>query len=147
MVACCDVLEHVGDLAKVISEGARLLKAGGVFLHDTVNRTWLTKIVLIKIWQDWRIIPFSQPDVHVGEKFIKPTELNALMRSGHLVKQEMKGISPRKRTPFAMLETLRAIAGGSIRNEELTDRLGLCETEDPTTSYMGFALNSSAEPS
>ena len=143
VVACCDVLEHVDDLAKVISEVARLLKEGGVFFYDTVNRTWLSKIILIKIWQDWRISPFSQPNLHVWEKFIKPAELDAVMRSCHLVNQEMKGISSRKRNPFAMLGTLRAIARGSIRNEEMADRLGLCETEDLTISYMGFALKSS----
>ena len=39
VVFCCDVLEHVRDLPKVISEISRVLKNGGIFIYDTFNRT------------------------------------------------------------------------------------------------------------
>ena len=48
-VFCCDVLEHVMDLQKVISEISRVLKSNGVFFYDTLNRTFISKIVAIKI--------------------------------------------------------------------------------------------------
>ena len=64
IVACCDVLEHVDDLSLVIGEVARTLKPGGVFCYDTVNRTWLSKVALIKISQDWSFTRWSQPNVH-----------------------------------------------------------------------------------
>ena len=51
IVACCDVLEHVDDFSLVISEVARTLKAGGVFCFDTVNRTWLSNLVAIKLFK------------------------------------------------------------------------------------------------
>src|SRR5688572_17990692 len=35
----CDVLEHVSDVDLVIAEIARVLKPGGVFFFDTINRT------------------------------------------------------------------------------------------------------------
>ncbi len=146
IVACCDVLEHVDDLGKVIGEVARVLKAGGVFFYDTVNRTLLSKIVLIKIWQEWRFTRFLDSNVHVWEKFIKPAELDAGMRNCGLDNREMKGISSNKRNPLALLWTLRAIKRGALRNEELTARLGLCESNDKSISYMGFAVKLSDGP-
>ncbi|MCE5334674.1 MAG: bifunctional 2-polyprenyl-6-hydroxyphenol methylase/3-demethylubiquinol 3-O-methyltransferase UbiG [Desulfobacteraceae bacterium] len=140
IIACCDVLEHVDDLKQVAGEIGRLLKPGGVFFYDTVNRTFLSKLVLIKIWQDWGIIRSSQSNVHVWEKFIKPDELVRLIRDCGLVNLEMKGISPKRRNPFAMLGTLRALSKGKIRNEDLAERLGLHQTDDLNISYMGFAL-------
>src|SRR6476661_337945 len=53
-VFCCDVLEHVRDLPKVIAEISRVLKPNGVFFYDTLNRTFISKIVAIKIWQEWK---------------------------------------------------------------------------------------------
>ena len=38
-VSCCDVLEHVDDVNRTISEIARVLKPGGLFFYDTMNRT------------------------------------------------------------------------------------------------------------
>ena len=140
IVACCDVLEHVDDLQKVIREVARTLKPGGIFFYDTVNRTWLSKIALIKIWQDWRFTRISQPNVHVWEKFIKPVELDAVMKSCNLINQDRKGISSRKRNPFVVLWTLRAIKQNRIPAEELAAKFGLCETEDVNISYMGYAV-------
>ena len=53
-VFCCDVLEHVRDLPKVISEISRVLKPGGIFYYDTLNRTWTSLLGAIKIGQVWK---------------------------------------------------------------------------------------------
>jgi 2-polyprenyl-6-hydroxyphenyl methylase / 3-demethylubiquinone-9 3-methyltransferase len=140
IVACCDVLEHVDDLCKTIGEVSRVLKTGGVFFFDTVNRTWFSWFVLIVIWQKWRFTRFLEPDVHVWEKFIKPAELAAVMENVDLDTREMKGISVEKRNPAALLWNLRSIRSGRIRNEELTEKMRLCETDDMNLSYMGLAL-------
>lgn len=146
VVACCDVLEHVDDLDKTVSEVARMLKPGGVFFYETVNRTWLSKLVLIKIWQDWRITRLCDPNTHVWERFIKPAELDELMRSHCLINQERKGISSKNRNPIATLWTLRSIAKGRVRSADLPDRLGLCEADSLSLNYMGYAIKSPAEP-
>src|SRR5438876_9377563 len=54
IVYCCDTLEHVNDLEKVISETARVLKAGGIFLYDTINRTLRSRLIVIGLLQEWR---------------------------------------------------------------------------------------------
>jgi 2-polyprenyl-6-hydroxyphenyl methylase/3-demethylubiquinone-9 3-methyltransferase len=64
-VFCCDVLEHVRDLPKVISEISRVLKPNGIFIYDTLNRTFISKLVAIKIWQEWKRWAFMPPNLHV----------------------------------------------------------------------------------
>jgi 2-polyprenyl-6-hydroxyphenyl methylase / 3-demethylubiquinone-9 3-methyltransferase len=140
VIACCDVLEHVDDLNQVIHEVARTMKPGGLFLYDTVNRTWLSKLVLIKIWQDWALTRCLPPNAHVWEKFIRPTELIAVMNDCNLANQEMKGISARRKNPFAVLWNLRAIRTGRIGGEKVAAAFELCESEDLSISYMGYAL-------
>ena len=53
-VYCCDVLEHVDDLQRTLDESARVLKPGGVYMYDTINRTRRSKLVMIKLFQEWR---------------------------------------------------------------------------------------------
>ncbi len=143
IIACCDVLEHVDDLSLVISEVARTLKPGGVFCYDTVNRTWLSKIVCIKISQDWSFTSWTQPNVHVWEKFIKPAELIAVMSRCGLANQELRGISSRK-NPLALLRSLRALKKGRMSNQEIAAAFALGESDDLKISYLGYAIKSSA---
>src|SRR5262245_5027389 len=46
VVYCCDVLEHVHDLPQVIAETARVLRPGGTYLYDTINRTLRSRLVM-----------------------------------------------------------------------------------------------------
>jgi ubiquinone biosynthesis O-methyltransferase len=60
---CCDVLEHVTDVDRVLAETARALRPGGVYLFDTPNRTLASKLVT-KATQQWRltrIVDFQGP--------------------------------------------------------------------------------------
>ncbi len=143
IVACCDALEHVDDFSLVISEVARTLKAGGVFCYDTVNRTLLSKVAMIKISQDWGFTRWIQPNTHVWEKFIKPAELIAVMKRCGLANQQLTGISPRK-NPLALLASLRALKKGRLSNREIAAAFALYETEDLRVSYMGYAIRSSS---
>lgn len=143
IVACCDVLEHVDDFGRVIGEIARTLKPGGVFFYDTVNRTWFSKMALIKVSQDWSYTSWTQPNVHVWEKFIKPAELVAVMARGSLTNQELRGISSR-RSPLALIRNLRAIKKGRMSKREIAAALAFCETEDLRISYMGYAIRRSS---
>ena len=47
IVVCVDVLEHVESLEKTIQQIARILKPGGFFLFDTINRNVLAKFLVI----------------------------------------------------------------------------------------------------
>jgi 2-polyprenyl-6-hydroxyphenyl methylase/3-demethylubiquinone-9 3-methyltransferase len=137
-VACCDVLEHVDDVDRVIGEIARVLIPGGLFFYDTINRTIISKIAVIKVMQEWRSTAFAAPNSHVWEKFIKPEELTSLFGQHGLASCEMRGIVPR-RNPLATLLDFRRRVKGKITFKELGRRLDFQESEHLETSYMGYA--------
>ena len=103
------MLEHVDDL-DVCSPRPRVLKPGGVYLYDTINRTRRSGLVVIKLMQEWRATALMEPNLHDWEMFIKPGELAAaLARAGS--RTETVGLGP-ARNPLAMLVDMRRRARG-----------------------------------
>ena len=92
-VVCVDVLEHVSDLTKVLAEVVRVIKPGGTFLYDTINRNPIARLAAITLAEDvLRILP---PGTHDPKMFIKPHELcEALSQSG-LILGLQTGLGPR----------------------------------------------------
>jgi 2-polyprenyl-6-hydroxyphenyl methylase/3-demethylubiquinone-9 3-methyltransferase len=98
-VVCADCLEHVDDLDRVIGQVSKVLKNGGAFCYDTVNRNLLSKLLVVWIVdpllrQEYRILNVSEKAyaVHDWNKFIKPEELTELMARHGLANRETKGI-------------------------------------------------------
>jgi 2-polyprenyl-6-hydroxyphenyl methylase/3-demethylubiquinone-9 3-methyltransferase len=58
-VVCVDVLEHVTDLDRVLAEMERVLRPGGLFLFDTINRnTLIARLATITVAEDiLRLLP------------------------------------------------------------------------------------------
>ncbi|MBD2089335.1 3-demethylubiquinone-9 3-O-methyltransferase [Microcoleus sp. FACHB-1515] len=80
VVICVDVLEHVDNVEKSIAQIQRVLKPGGIFLFDTINRTWKSKVVMI--WLLENLLGEIPRGVHDWHQFILPQELrNYLERS------------------------------------------------------------------
>jgi 2-polyprenyl-6-hydroxyphenyl methylase/3-demethylubiquinone-9 3-methyltransferase len=138
-VFCCDVLEHVQDLPKVIAEISRVLKPGGVFFYDTLNRTFISKLVAIKIWQEWKRWAFMPPNVHVWEMFIKPSEIKELLQKNGLDWKEHKGSSPNVSIP-KMLGYLRKRVKGEWTYADLGKKFWLVESKDMNILYAGHAI-------
>lgn len=141
VVSCCDVLEHVDDLDKVVQEIARVLKPGGVFLFDTINRTLRSKLIAIKLAQDWPLTRLMPRDVHVWEKFIRPDELTALLERHGLSRSELTGLAPAG-NPLRAISALLQTKLGRMRFDTLGTRLKLKPSRDLSISYMGFAQRS-----
>ena len=139
VVLCCDVLEHVRDLPRVIAEAARVLKPGGVFLYNTINRTLLTWLAVIKVSQDWRPWAFLPPDVHEWRMFVKPREMKALLSHNGLECREHRGLVPDVSIPRA-LRYLRKRARGEWNYVDLGRRIGLVESRWAGGMYIGYAV-------
>lgn len=138
-VFCCDVLEHVRDLPKVIAEISRVLKPGGVFIYDTLNRTFISKLVAIKIWQEWKRWAFMPPNLHVWKMFIKPAEMQDLLAKNGLEWQGHVGSEPNVSIP-KMLKYLRRRVKGEWTFKELGEKFWLVESKDMNILYGGHAV-------
>lgn len=121
VVVCVDVLEHVADLERVMREIHRVLKPGGLFLYDTINRTvfsFLWMIVALE-WISGRI----PRGTHDWRKFIRPQELDSLLKLGGFQSISRSGIGIRRlelsksgfRPAFMQTASQRAVYVGVAR--------------------------------
>ena len=139
IASCCDVLEHVDDLPRVIAETARVLRPGGVFFYDTLNRTWRSWLVAIKLLQEWRWTSLMPPGLHDWSSFIKPPELLALLARNGLQSRGLTGLKPAA-GPLRALRILRSRQRGEITFAEAVRRLDLRESRDLSVLYLGHAV-------
>lgn len=146
-VLCCDVLEHVADMKKVIHEAARVLrrpdpgseKPGGFFFYDTINRTLRSFFETIFIAQFFPLTSFFAPGTHSWQLFVKPAELLAIFAQTGLENQETVGLNPG--IP-ALLTALHLIQRklGLINYAELGRRLRFKTGGGTDGSYVGYAI-------
>jgi len=92
-VVCVDVLEHVADLGRVVTEVARVLRPGGVFLFDTINRNPVASLAVVTLAE--RVISLLPRGTHDPAMFIRPSELRAHLRAQGLNPGPFTGLGPR----------------------------------------------------
>jgi 2-polyprenyl-6-hydroxyphenyl methylase/3-demethylubiquinone-9 3-methyltransferase len=139
MVTCCDVLEHVDDLEKTFCEVARVLKPGGMFFYDTINRTKESRKANIFAAQDFALTSFFPPNTHVWEKFITPDELFLLFEKVGFENRDMTGLnSALPDLQVAALLIRRKL--GLLTFAELGRRLQFQTGGGLQTSYLGWAI-------
>jgi 2-polyprenyl-6-hydroxyphenyl methylase/3-demethylubiquinone-9 3-methyltransferase len=139
VVFCCDVLEHVRDLNRVISEISRVLKKGGIFFYDTINRTPFSWLIVIKIMQDWKYFSVLPDHLHVWDMFIRPRELKKKLLAYQLLWREHRGISI-EGSGLNVLKSLHKRAKGNMSTEEFSRECRFKEGRFLQVSYMGYAL-------
>ncbi|MEM9912755.1 MAG: bifunctional 2-polyprenyl-6-hydroxyphenol methylase/3-demethylubiquinol 3-O-methyltransferase UbiG [Pseudomonadota bacterium] len=121
-VICVDVLEHVSDLTKVLAEITRVLRPGGLFLYDTINRNTIARLATITIAED--SLGLLPKGTHDPALFIKPAELVFGMENAGLVTGPMTGLGPRGVTrrgdfTFGTLPLKTVIYAGLARKPSL----------------------------
>ncbi|MCA1597812.1 MAG: bifunctional 2-polyprenyl-6-hydroxyphenol methylase/3-demethylubiquinol 3-O-methyltransferase UbiG [Chloroflexi bacterium] len=139
LVYCCDVFEHVDSVERVIAEIARVLRPGGVFLYDTVNRTLLSRLIIVGVAQEWPATRFLPHSLHDWRMFIKPAELRAIMVRHGLVARGVVGLAPAL-NPLALLRALYLFRRGRLNYGQVGARLRFKISRDRAASYAGYAL-------
>jgi 2-polyprenyl-6-hydroxyphenyl methylase / 3-demethylubiquinone-9 3-methyltransferase len=138
IVYCCDVLEHVRDLELVIAETARVLKPGGVYLYDTFNRTFASRVIAIWLLQEWSWTSIMPPDVHDWKMFIRPAELREILERHGLRSKDVRGLTARAK-PFRVLRALRDRKLGRMSYTEALARMDIGESPNTSVQYAGYA--------
>ncbi|MFD7455084.1 bifunctional 2-polyprenyl-6-hydroxyphenol methylase/3-demethylubiquinol 3-O-methyltransferase UbiG [Kitasatospora sp. NPDC059827] len=138
LVYCCDTLEHVTSVDRAVGEAVRVLKPGGHYLYDTINRTFRSKLAMIKMAQDWKSVSFAPKDLHDWKSFIKPAELHAVFRAHDLTNQDLVGFAS-TRPQFELLKAMRRRARGEITYGELGRQFQLGVHKDTSVIYAGYA--------
>jgi len=136
---CCDVLEHVADLDRVIEQTARVLKPGGIYLFDTINRTRASKVFFVKLPQEWRLTRVIDTAAHSWPMFITPVELEGCLRRHGLRLAEIVGLGPRANV-VSMLWNLTRVRRGRISFGEASRRMHVGQIRRTSVSYMGYAI-------
>ncbi len=90
VVTCVDVLEHVTDFHKTVAEISRVLKPNGLFLFDTINRNFKSKLIMI--WLLENLLKEIPQGIHDWNKFIRPDELARVMQNKGFRDIEIKGL-------------------------------------------------------
>jgi 2-polyprenyl-6-hydroxyphenyl methylase/3-demethylubiquinone-9 3-methyltransferase len=126
-VVSSDFLEHVPDLDAVIAECARLLKPGGLFLYETINRTMLARVTAI--WLFERALGLIPPHTHDADMFIKPSELHGCLARHGIENRETRGITPEAGAFGALVALVRERRAGAFKI-----------SDDTSISYLGYGV-------
>jgi 2-polyprenyl-6-hydroxyphenyl methylase/3-demethylubiquinone-9 3-methyltransferase len=101
IVLLADVLEHVENPAAALREAARVLRPGGVAFVNTLNRTYRSRLLAVRVAEGVRLVPRG---THAARLFVRPDELARKAWSVGLILEALQGES------LNVLETLRTWA-------------------------------------
>eukprot|EP00008_Paramoeba_atlantica_P006212 CAMPEP_0201491144 /NCGR_PEP_ID=MMETSP0151_2-20130828/28733_1 /ASSEMBLY_ACC=CAM_ASM_000257 /TAXON_ID=200890 /ORGANISM="Paramoeba atlantica, Strain 621/1 / CCAP 1560/9" /LENGTH=300 /DNA_ID=CAMNT_0047877369 /DNA_START=189 /DNA_END=1091 /DNA_ORIENTATION=+ len=130
VVVVADLLEHVLDVGAVVRGVAKILKPGGLFLFDTVNRTFLSYVIAIFLAQE---LPFNlsllPSHTHVWGLFLKPSELKELCEQNSMKIGHLCGFRPAFGEDFFR----------GVFYRSLFHKAKFTLTSDTNVQYIGFA--------
>ena len=116
-----------------------MLKPGGVYMYDTINRTRRSRLVVIKLMQEWRSTALMEPNLHDWDMFIKPEELEAAMARAGLEGRDTVGLGP-ARNPIAMVVDMRRRARGDMTYGEFGARNKFREMRDTVAALRRLRI-------
>ncbi|MEK9942983.1 MAG: bifunctional 2-polyprenyl-6-hydroxyphenol methylase/3-demethylubiquinol 3-O-methyltransferase UbiG [Gammaproteobacteria bacterium] len=86
-----EVIEHVADPAKLMTDCASRLKPGGLLFIATLNRT--IRALVLAIYAAEYVLRWLPVGTHDWRRFLKPNEIEAMLRSGKMRVIEMVGVT------------------------------------------------------
>jgi 2-polyprenyl-6-hydroxyphenyl methylase/3-demethylubiquinone-9 3-methyltransferase len=91
VVLALEIVEHVADLDVFLAAAAALVRPGGAFVAATLNRT--AKSYLLAIVGAEYVLGWLPRGTHEWRKFVRPSELAAVLRRNRLRIQEIAGVT------------------------------------------------------
>jgi 2-polyprenyl-6-hydroxyphenyl methylase / 3-demethylubiquinone-9 3-methyltransferase len=139
LVTCCDVLEHVDDLNLALAEIARVLKPGGIFLYDTINRTVMTWLGVIFVAQEFPLTRYFPAKTHDWRMFIRPDDLVMGLKKQGIVNREIRGMTCIV-NPIHHFWLILRLKWGSLSLGDYGLRTRLRLSDDTTMNYIGYGI-------
>lgn len=90
VVVCMELLEHVPRPSSIIDACARLVRPGGDLFFATVNRTWLSWLLVIVAAE--RVLGIVRKGTHDYRKLVKPEELIQWGTAAGLALENLSGL-------------------------------------------------------
>ncbi|MFH7026623.1 MAG: bifunctional 2-polyprenyl-6-hydroxyphenol methylase/3-demethylubiquinol 3-O-methyltransferase UbiG [Heteroscytonema crispum UTEX LB 1556] len=138
VVLCFDVLEHVFDWKQVISEAYRVLKKDGLFLFDTINRTFKSKLIMIWLLED--TLNYLPRGLHDWNNFIKPQGMIDVMKMNGFADFVIKGFDLTGGTNFKTLKNILFQCLNNQRKGEEAEFFEIKINDDTSMCYIGKAV-------
>jgi len=139
VVACADVLEHIPNWPEAIAEISRVLRPGGLFLFDTINRTIQSWLMLIFGLQQFPLTRIFPPNTHLWKMFITPEELKTQLTHTGLIQIEITG-SRLGTNPLKAVRALVRLKLGQISYQQFGAGSPLKLAANTGANYIGFAV-------
>ncbi|MDH4100927.1 MAG: bifunctional 2-polyprenyl-6-hydroxyphenol methylase/3-demethylubiquinol 3-O-methyltransferase UbiG [Nitrospirota bacterium] len=89
VIVCAEVLEHVDDVPGFIRESISLLKPGGLYFFETINRNMIAGFLAIFVAENvLRMVPQG---THELKRFLKPQEVADMLAVEKVRVEDIKG--------------------------------------------------------
>jgi 2-polyprenyl-6-hydroxyphenyl methylase/3-demethylubiquinone-9 3-methyltransferase len=141
IVYCFDTLEVTTNLDGVIAEASRVLKKGGPFLYDTVNRTILSRLVYLFVFQSWSWTNIMPQHRYDQSRLVPPWNLKRIMHAHDFDNHEFVEFKPESLSQ--LIGAVRAYKQGTINADEAGERVHMKMAkrgDKPAVTYLGFGL-------
>jgi len=141
IVYCSDTLEVTNNLDEVIREASRVLKKGGTFLYDTVNRTMPGKLVYLFVFQTWSWTNIMPPHRYDQSRLITPQHISKIMQAHDLDNQHIVEFKPERLSQ--LIGAVRAYKRGRISADEVGARVHMKlakQDKNPAVTYLGYGI-------
>lgn len=90
VVVCMELIEHVPRPASILDACSRLVKSGGDVFFATVNRTWLSWLLVIVAAE--HILGIVRKGTHAYGKLVRPEELKQWGQAAGLHFENLSGL-------------------------------------------------------
>lgn len=90
IVTCMELVEHVPRPAELIRACSALVRPRGALFVGTVNRTWLSRLLIIGLSE--YVLGIVRKGTHEYDKFVRPHQLTRWARQAGLEQADLSGL-------------------------------------------------------